>query len=160
MSYENAPATRMLATHCAACARPLVDAVSVETGMGPDCRKRLLPTELVNEELRAEANKIVHDLAVGVSVGSLDMNAAHKLRRLQAIGFTGLVEKFLKNQALIFIEERGDILYVKTPFDIRDAVMGKLVDKFGLDRHEAELVEVIETINLTEANRSDDKAAA
>lgn len=40
MSYENAPATKMLATHCACCARPLVDAESVELGIGPDCRKR------------------------------------------------------------------------------------------------------------------------
>lgn len=38
-TYENAPATKLLATHCACCARPLVDAVSVETGVGPDCRK-------------------------------------------------------------------------------------------------------------------------
>jgi len=30
----------MLATHCAVCSRPLVDAASVEAGMGPDCRDR------------------------------------------------------------------------------------------------------------------------
>lgn len=40
MSYESAPATKMLATHCACCARPLVDAVSVEAGVGPECRRR------------------------------------------------------------------------------------------------------------------------
>jgi hypothetical protein len=40
MSYENAPATIMLATHCACCARSLVDAASIEAGMGPVCRKR------------------------------------------------------------------------------------------------------------------------
>lgn len=40
MSYETAPATIMLATQCACCRRPLVDAVSIETGMGPVCRKR------------------------------------------------------------------------------------------------------------------------
>jgi hypothetical protein len=40
MSYENAPATQMLATFCACCARPLLDAVSVETGVGPECRKK------------------------------------------------------------------------------------------------------------------------
>jgi hypothetical protein len=40
MTYENAPATKMIATHCACCGRPLVDAVSVETGMGPHCRKK------------------------------------------------------------------------------------------------------------------------
>ena len=39
MSYENAPATKMLATYCACCARPLLDAESVEVGMGPVCRK-------------------------------------------------------------------------------------------------------------------------
>lgn len=39
MNYENAPATKLLATHCACCARPLVDSVSVEAGMGPTCRK-------------------------------------------------------------------------------------------------------------------------
>lgn len=40
MGYENAPATKLLATHCCCCARPLVDAKSVELGIGPECRKR------------------------------------------------------------------------------------------------------------------------
>lgn len=38
--YENSPACRMLATHCACCGRPLVDADSVEFGIGPVCRER------------------------------------------------------------------------------------------------------------------------
>jgi len=40
MSYETAPATILLATRCACCSRPLCDAVSVEAGVGPECRKR------------------------------------------------------------------------------------------------------------------------
>ena len=40
MSYENAPSTRLLATHCACCGRPLRDANSVEIGIGPDCRAK------------------------------------------------------------------------------------------------------------------------
>jgi len=40
MSYETAPATKMLATRCACCSRPLLDTVSVESGVGPDCRKK------------------------------------------------------------------------------------------------------------------------
>lgn len=40
MSYEQAPATIMLATHCVCCGRPLVDSVSVEAGIGPECRKK------------------------------------------------------------------------------------------------------------------------
>ena len=39
MTYEAAPATTLLASHCAVCARPLLDAESVEAGIGPDCRK-------------------------------------------------------------------------------------------------------------------------
>jgi hypothetical protein len=40
MTYETAPATVMLASSCACCAKALVDSVSVETGVGPDCRKK------------------------------------------------------------------------------------------------------------------------
>jgi uncharacterized protein DUF6011 len=40
MSYENAPGTKLLATLCACCARPLLDAASVEAGMGPHCRAK------------------------------------------------------------------------------------------------------------------------
>jgi len=40
MSYETAPSTILLATHCCACNRPLRDAESVEAGMGPDCREK------------------------------------------------------------------------------------------------------------------------
>lgn len=38
--YTDAPATALVATVCAICNRELVDAVSVETGIGPTCRKR------------------------------------------------------------------------------------------------------------------------
>ena len=40
MSYENAPATQLIATHCACCGRPLVDAASVERGVGPECARK------------------------------------------------------------------------------------------------------------------------
>jgi hypothetical protein len=40
MGYESAISTKLLATHCAACSRPLRDADSVEAGIGPDCRAK------------------------------------------------------------------------------------------------------------------------
>lgn len=40
MGYEDAKSTKMLATRCAACGRPLRDATSVEAGMGPVCREK------------------------------------------------------------------------------------------------------------------------
>ena len=39
-TYETAPSTLLLATHCACCNRPLRDAVSVERGVGPDCAEK------------------------------------------------------------------------------------------------------------------------
>jgi len=39
-SYVDSAACRMVATHCACCGRELVDSISVETGVGPECRKR------------------------------------------------------------------------------------------------------------------------
>lgn len=64
--YENAPATTMLATHCAVCNRPLLDALSVETGMGPVCRDRHGYNAEMGElpEYREAANRIVHNIAV------------------------------------------------------------------------------------------------
>lgn len=38
--YEDAPGTKLLAVSCAVCAHPLLDAVSVEAGIGPDCRAK------------------------------------------------------------------------------------------------------------------------
>lgn len=40
MSYENAPATKFIAVNCCVCGRPLVDAISVEEGIGPICRDK------------------------------------------------------------------------------------------------------------------------
>lgn len=40
MSYLNSPVTALVAVNCACCSRPLCDAVSVETGVGPVCRER------------------------------------------------------------------------------------------------------------------------
>ena len=40
MNYESAPATKLVATLCACCGKNLLDAESVEAGMGPVCRKK------------------------------------------------------------------------------------------------------------------------
>lgn len=40
MGYEQSPAVDLVATNCALCGRPLLDADSVECGMGPTCRAR------------------------------------------------------------------------------------------------------------------------
>jgi len=71
MSYETAPATILLATRCCVCNRPLVDAVSVELGIGPDCREKYGYNVDVEPEAREAANKLVHRVACGALSGRL-----------------------------------------------------------------------------------------
>jgi hypothetical protein len=39
MHYSHTEACQLIATHCACCGKPLLDAKSVEFGIGPDCRR-------------------------------------------------------------------------------------------------------------------------
>lgn len=117
MSYLNAPQTELLATHCAACGRPLVDAVSVETGMGPDCRARLLIGVEVDEVAREEANKLVH----GIATNRVGVDILEPLARLRALGFEKLanrIQKRVKVRPVVVIEEYGsnNELSCKTPY--------------------------------------------
>ena len=54
MTYESAPATRLLAVSCCCCGRPLLDAVSVQAGVGPVCREKFGYTESQGEPDWAE----------------------------------------------------------------------------------------------------------
>jgi len=61
--YTAAPATKILATHCACCRRPLLDAKSVECGVGPICRKKYLDLDGLDEDTRKRANVLVYECA-------------------------------------------------------------------------------------------------
>jgi hypothetical protein len=111
MSYENAPATKMLATNCACCAKPLVDSVSVETGVGPECRAKHGYSDGPTEH-QADANAIVHLIACKQS-GKAVVDAVNELRRL---GFKRLARRIAFRLATVRIEEEGSELVVKTPY--------------------------------------------
>lgn len=112
MSYLDAPATRMIATNCAACGRPLLDAKSVEIGLGPDCRKRLGFDQQVSEDARREANMLVYRIALE-QTGEV---AVERAERLRALGFPALADRILSRVVDIAIWRDGDRLVVKAPF--------------------------------------------
>ena len=64
MSYEELTTTKIVATHCCACNRPLLDAESVTAGMGPICRKKYNLPDTLTTEQRDLANSLVHKLGV------------------------------------------------------------------------------------------------
>jgi hypothetical protein len=119
MGYENAPQTHLLATHCMLCGKELCDAVSVEVGIGPVCRKRAGYAE-GPEEHRKAANKLIHFVAV-----SKDNEARiEAMNKLLGLGFTGVVKAMLRAVATVKIamtdenHPHGAGRYaVKTPYD-------------------------------------------
>jgi hypothetical protein len=92
MSYENAPQTHLLATHCIICSRPLCDAESVEAGIGPICRKKTEYAAVCTDENRVAANKLIHT----VSCSKDTDERISAMNALLDLGFTGVVQAMLK----------------------------------------------------------------
>ena len=124
MSYQEAPATRMLATNCVCCGRPLVDACSVELGIGPDCRNGIFP-EGVDEEDRMCANGLVFKASKAAQNGAAEdvVGFADEIRKLGFEGLAAKVERRFRDgvvkgvrDADIIIDEDGEALVVRTPY--------------------------------------------
>lgn len=113
MGYENAPATKMLATHCSACGRPLVDAKSVELGIGPDCRKKFAFTTDVPEPCRRAANKLVYEIALeqgGIAV-------LKKCAELRDLGFPVLADRIEQRCAALRLMMSDNELRIISPYN-------------------------------------------
>lgn len=115
MSYEDAPATRMLATHCAVCRRPLVDAKSVEIGMGPDCRKKYGYDLAVSPEARASANKIVYELALHADATD---ELPAKIAELKSLGFEKLAMVVAERMAAVKVLHEDGRYLTFTPYNV------------------------------------------
>lgn len=137
MSYETAPATELVATHCAACGKELVDAISVETGLGPTCRKRhgyseaqtapdwdaahealdghQLPTS-ATEWWRIDARKVANILIHRVAVLQEGVFAEAYTATICALGFRKVAEAIATNLGAVRVETAGDELLVRGPF--------------------------------------------
>lgn len=139
-NYENAPATKMLAIYCACCARPLLDAKSVETGIGPVCRRKMKTAEqaadwprvrvamdrlmeagvqldgfaiaVTKEDARTAANTLVHRIAVEQE-GPLVAELANVVR---VLGFSKMADRIGKRVAVVTITRDGDTIAVKAPY--------------------------------------------
>lgn len=114
IGYESLASTKLLATHCAVCNRPLRDALSTERGIGPDCAERYgyLDPE-VTEEARLQANHLIF-LIADKRQGPPAVEAARQLREL---GFAKLAGIILERLVPIRLERVGDRLRLFTPYD-------------------------------------------
>lgn len=139
MSYENAPATAMIAVNCACCGRPLLDAKSVETGMGPHCRAKhgfnaadfecdfiavaaTLAATLGDEayatliagvsSAREAANKLVHWIACK----GLCVETGPMIEALAELGFTKLAGIMRDRAAPVRIVRTETTVEIEAPF--------------------------------------------
>lgn len=132
MSYLAAPGVALVATECAVCARPLLDAVSVESGIGPTCRKYMageqspadwtafataIPASLREAlasrlgDARSCANLLTHRVASGA------LRTAEALPMLVALGFHRLAAAVAKGSVgSVVVDREGDRLVVKAPY--------------------------------------------
>lgn len=90
MSYLEAPAAKLLASHCCACGRSLVDAVSVELGIGPECREH--NDGGISGEVRAEANRLTYSASLLASAGKLEA-LAKVVEEIRSLGLTSLADR-------------------------------------------------------------------
>jgi len=122
MSYEDSPACKMLATECVFCGKPLVDAISVQTGAGPECRRKL--KEEISEKDRKVANKYVYEAALAAQEGHIQkvMQYANLVEELGLRRLSSKMRNRFKDVAAgtvtpeITIDIDGYMYKIKTPF--------------------------------------------
>jgi hypothetical protein len=121
MGYEDAAATKIMATHCCACGKPLVDAKSVEVGMGPTCRKKYGWGMDVPEAVRALANKMIYRLACDVSQDTVTMESMDVADRLRDLGFDKIADIFqgrlIKIAVTVDTFDGVECYLVRAPYD-------------------------------------------
>lgn len=114
MGYEESIQCQVLATACACCSKPLVDSVSIETGMGPVCRSKHGYNLEVPEETRREANQLVYLIAVQQTGDEV----LFAILRLSELGFSKLADRIAKRIGSVQVEETTDgMLAVKAPYN-------------------------------------------
>ena len=117
--YVNSPVTKMLNVNCVCCGRPLVDAISVELGVGPECRKYI--DGGLSEDAQDKANKILSKAQKAGNNGEISAVTKYA-EELRAIGFVKVaarIDKRFRNAAKnteIVITLDGDCYRVETPF--------------------------------------------
>jgi len=136
MSYEQAPATKMLASHCACCSRPLVDSGSVETGVGPKCRakhgygeaQKAANWEKVKAVLKSMsgleqylANEDAHKLANVLIYNVAKMQRGEYVQvyteAIGALGYTLVARRIVQRLNGIIVDREGKVLVVRGPYN-------------------------------------------
>lgn len=135
-SYADSPACKLVATNCAICARPLVDAKSVETGIGPECRRKhgvetaegtpdldaaracLAPigaADMIAAEGEDDCRGIVNKLAYLVAAEQTGERAARMTAAIWHLGYRSFAKAIARRIGVIVEREVGNLI-VRAPY--------------------------------------------
>lgn len=123
-SYEDSAACKMLATHCCVCGRPLVDAISVSMGIGPDCRSH--ENSGITPDVQSACNKLTWQAAVAAQEGKIE-DVRALADQIRSLGLTVLADKVVhrfvnvEKKVKIVIVAEGEFYIVETPFKRSDS---------------------------------------
>jgi hypothetical protein len=121
MGYENSIACKKLDIHCCCCGKELVDSISTELGIGPDCRKEY--TGGITPAVQRECNVLTHRAAIASTEGRVE-EVRDLAQKIADLGLTTLAdrirERFVnaeKNVKIVLVSvDGGAALAVTTPF--------------------------------------------
>jgi hypothetical protein len=117
MGYETAPGTKMLATYCACCGKELLDADSVQAGMGPTCRQKHGVPNTLDDITRARANKLVYTIALDQFGPEVD-KAIAELKTLGCDKLVKRIENRVYGKKRIVITVREDETATENRFNV------------------------------------------
>lgn len=118
MSYKDSIQCKLLETYCCVCGQELVDGVSVQLGIGPDCRRHI--NQGISEETRKTCNVLTHEAAIAATEGNVT-RVRRAAEMIRSLGLDVLADKIIerfKNAerlAKITIAETDGGIIVKTP---------------------------------------------
>lgn len=111
MGYENSRQADLLATNCVVCGRKLCDAVSVEMGIGPECREKYGYNDECLAGARDEANHLVWELAARLTTkgGISEAEIAGLVGKIRDLGMGRLADRIAERVLKAYkMELRGD----------------------------------------------------
>lgn len=123
-NYTDSIACKMLATHCVVCGRPLVDALSVTIGLGPECRDGFNGN--MSDENRKMANSLVFQASIAATAGRIE-EVREKAEQVKSLGFVDLADKMVRRfkkaevLASVVITQEGNVYKVFTPYRRKEA---------------------------------------
>ena len=113
MSHEAAPAIALVATHCCLCGRALVDAESVECGVGPVCRRKYGYVDGPDCN-RTEANRLVYEIAAAPAANDVP----GKVTAIRLLGYyklaERLTERLLSNMGTVLVTYEADTMVIES----------------------------------------------